>query len=115
MPEKGGKGLVPDPDYMVDALKLPNQAPRVSGESLQTFVAWRFPDGSQHLFCWPFWSFLSHQIHSGTFLALVLVWPPFGLLHRALTTIVSTQYYRMGPISHPQSPSIKEMGRFHSV
>ncbi|GFW06301.1 hypothetical protein TNCV_37751 [Trichonephila clavipes] len=38
---------------MVDALKLPNQAARVSSESLQTCVAWRCPDGIQHLFCWP--------------------------------------------------------------
>ncbi|GFV56356.1 hypothetical protein TNCV_3123521 [Trichonephila clavipes] len=38
---------------MVNALKLPNQAPRVSGESLQTCVAWRCPDGTQHLFCLP--------------------------------------------------------------
>ncbi|GFU07245.1 hypothetical protein TNCV_3675911 [Trichonephila clavipes] len=35
---------------MVDALKLPNQAPRGSGESLQ---AWRCPNGIQKLFCWP--------------------------------------------------------------
>ncbi|GFU69717.1 hypothetical protein TNCV_1221051 [Trichonephila clavipes] len=34
---------------MVDALKLPNQAPRDSGESLQKCVAWRCPDGTQHL------------------------------------------------------------------
>ncbi|GFY36635.1 hypothetical protein TNCV_28391 [Trichonephila clavipes] len=27
MREKGGNRLVPGPDYMVDALKLPNQAP----------------------------------------------------------------------------------------
>ncbi|GFW72498.1 hypothetical protein TNCV_3797261 [Trichonephila clavipes] len=54
MREKGGNRLVPGPDYMVDdALKLPNQAPRVSGESLQTRVAWHCPDGTQHLFCWP--------------------------------------------------------------
>ncbi|GFT44736.1 hypothetical protein TNCV_2845241 [Trichonephila clavipes] len=39
--------------YMVDALKLLNQALRVSGESLQTCVAWRCPDGTKHLFCWP--------------------------------------------------------------
>ncbi|GFV64629.1 hypothetical protein TNCV_850781 [Trichonephila clavipes] len=51
--KKGGNRLVPGPDYMVDALKLPNQAPRVSGESLQTYMAWRCPDGTQHLFCWP--------------------------------------------------------------
>ncbi|GFX05223.1 uncharacterized protein CG3556 [Trichonephila clavipes] len=45
--------MVPCPDYMVDALKLSNQAPRVSGESLQTSMAWRCPDGTHHLFCWP--------------------------------------------------------------
>ncbi|GFS89492.1 hypothetical protein TNCV_1809961 [Trichonephila clavipes] len=52
MREKDGKHLVPGPDYMVDALKLPNQAPRVSRESLQTCLVWRFPDGTQHFFCW---------------------------------------------------------------
>ncbi|GFW69458.1 uncharacterized protein LOC103524116 [Trichonephila clavipes] len=96
--EKGGNRLVPGTDYMVDALKLSNQAPKVSGESLQTCVAWRCPDGTQHLFCWPILavssqslasncpvidsrdlklvfghteavqSFQSHQIHSRTFL-----------------------------------------------
>ncbi|GFW51398.1 hypothetical protein TNCV_4603481 [Trichonephila clavipes] len=34
MREKVSNSLVPRPDYMVDALKLPNQAPRVSGEPL---------------------------------------------------------------------------------
>ncbi|GFW74259.1 hypothetical protein TNCV_2524631 [Trichonephila clavipes] len=29
MREKGGNHSVPNPDYMVDALKLPNQAPEV--------------------------------------------------------------------------------------
>ncbi|GFY01697.1 hypothetical protein TNCV_2608801 [Trichonephila clavipes] len=53
MREKDGNHLVPDPDYMLDALKLPNQAPIVSGDSLQTCMAWRCPDGTQHLFCWP--------------------------------------------------------------
>ncbi|GFV46375.1 hypothetical protein TNCV_3232641 [Trichonephila clavipes] len=52
MREKGGNRLVPCPEFMVDAVKLSNQAPRVSGESLQTCVAWRCPDGTQHLFCW---------------------------------------------------------------
>ncbi|GFU57176.1 transposable element Tcb2 transposase [Trichonephila clavipes] len=51
--KKGDNHLVPGPDYMVDALKLSNLAPRFSGESLQTCVAWRCPDGTQHLFCWP--------------------------------------------------------------
>ncbi|GFV29402.1 hypothetical protein TNCV_438211 [Trichonephila clavipes] len=44
---------MPDPDYMVDALKLSTQAPRISGESQQTCVVWRRPDGTQHLLCWP--------------------------------------------------------------
>ncbi|GFW97645.1 hypothetical protein TNCV_685151 [Trichonephila clavipes] len=53
MREKGCNRLVPGLDYMVDALQLPNQAPRVSGESLQTSVAWRCSYGTQHFFCWP--------------------------------------------------------------
>ncbi|GFU74249.1 hypothetical protein TNCV_4168401 [Trichonephila clavipes] len=53
MREKSGNHFVPGLDYMVDALKLPNQAPRVSWETLQTCVAWCCPDGTQHLFCWP--------------------------------------------------------------
>ncbi|GFU28233.1 hypothetical protein TNCV_3762781 [Trichonephila clavipes] len=53
MREKGGNHFVPGTDCMEDALKLPNQAPRVSGESLQTCVASPCPDGTQHLFCWP--------------------------------------------------------------
>ncbi|GFV46532.1 hypothetical protein TNCV_3234191 [Trichonephila clavipes] len=32
MREKGGNSLVPDLDYMVDALKLPNLGPRVSDD-----------------------------------------------------------------------------------
>ncbi|GFX31750.1 hypothetical protein TNCV_170831 [Trichonephila clavipes] len=51
--KKGGNPLVPDVHYMVDALKLPNQAPRGSGESLQKCMFARCPDGTQHLFCWP--------------------------------------------------------------
>ncbi|GFW66712.1 hypothetical protein TNCV_1371451 [Trichonephila clavipes] len=53
MREKGGNRLVPDPNYMVDVLKLLNQAPRVSGESLQACLAWRCSAGTQHLYCWP--------------------------------------------------------------
>ncbi|GFS74696.1 hypothetical protein TNCV_3978281 [Trichonephila clavipes] len=53
MQEKGGNRLEPGPDYMVDALKLPSQAPRGSGESLQKCVAWRCPDEAQHLYCCP--------------------------------------------------------------
>ncbi|GFU56229.1 hypothetical protein TNCV_712851 [Trichonephila clavipes] len=52
MREKGGNRLVPGTDYTVDASKLSNQAPRASGELLPTCVAWRCPDGTQHLFCW---------------------------------------------------------------
>ncbi|GFV86940.1 syntaxin-1A [Trichonephila clavipes] len=39
MLEKDENHLVPGPGYMVDALKLPNQAPRGSGESLQNLHA----------------------------------------------------------------------------
>ncbi|GFV08079.1 hypothetical protein TNCV_1047081 [Trichonephila clavipes] len=53
MQEKGVNFLVPGPVYMVGALKLPNQAPRVYGESLQTCGAWRCPEGTQHVFCYP--------------------------------------------------------------
>ncbi|GFW01907.1 hypothetical protein TNCV_3028781 [Trichonephila clavipes] len=53
MREKCGNCLVPDSDYMVDALKLPNQASRVSGESPQTCVVGRCPDGTQYFFFWP--------------------------------------------------------------
>ncbi|GFU86170.1 hypothetical protein TNCV_368281 [Trichonephila clavipes] len=53
MREKGSNRLVPALDYTVDAFKFLNQAPRVSGESLQTCVSWRCPDGTQHFFCWP--------------------------------------------------------------
>ncbi|GFT42518.1 hypothetical protein TNCV_1787671 [Trichonephila clavipes] len=53
MREKGGNRLVSGLDYMVNALKLHNQAATGSGESLQKCVAWRCPDGTQHLFCWP--------------------------------------------------------------
>ncbi|GFY04373.1 hypothetical protein TNCV_4414611 [Trichonephila clavipes] len=53
MRDKGGNHLVLGPDYMVDALKIPNEAPRGYGESLQKYVFWRSPDGTQHLFCWP--------------------------------------------------------------
>ncbi|GFV36023.1 putative DD34D transposase [Trichonephila clavipes] len=44
MREKGGNCLVPGLDYIVDALKLSNQAPR---------VVWSCPVETQHLFCWP--------------------------------------------------------------
>ncbi|GFY18555.1 hypothetical protein TNCV_2397801 [Trichonephila clavipes] len=140
MREKGGNHLVPGPDYMVDVLKLPNQASRVSGESLQTCVAWRCPDGTQHLFCWPILAVSGQSLASNGPIVdsrdlnlifshteairnklllssptkhtvepswpLVLVWPPFELLHRTLTTIAFAQYCLMGPISHSQSPSI---------
>ncbi|GFX51247.1 hypothetical protein TNCV_2735981 [Trichonephila clavipes] len=43
---------------MVDVLKLPKQATRVSGELLQTCVAWSCPDETHHLFCWPI-----HAVH----------------------------------------------------
>ncbi|GFU60292.1 hypothetical protein TNCV_3404381 [Trichonephila clavipes] len=114
---------------MVDSLKLSNQAPRVSGESLQTCVIWRCPDRTQHLFCWPILAISGQSLasngpvvdntdldlvfshteatHNKLFLfsppkytvepswPLVVVWPPFELLHRTFTTIVFAQYCRM--------------------
>ncbi|GFW62674.1 hypothetical protein TNCV_2624371 [Trichonephila clavipes] len=52
MEGKGGNYLVLGLDYMVDTSKLPNQAPRVFGESLKARVAWSCPDGTQCFFCW---------------------------------------------------------------
>ncbi|GFX14354.1 hypothetical protein TNCV_1768481 [Trichonephila clavipes] len=127
---KGGNRLVPVPDYMVDALKLSNKAHRASGESIQTCVAWRCPDGTQRLFCWPILAVSGQSLssndpvvdsrylnlvfgpteetHNKLFLSshtkytvepswmLVRFWPPFELLHPALTTtIVYTQYCRI--------------------
>ncbi|GFX33485.1 hypothetical protein TNCV_1006461 [Trichonephila clavipes] len=46
------------------ALKLPYQAPRVSGESLQTCEAWRCHDGTQHLFCLPIQAISDHSLAS---------------------------------------------------
>ncbi|GFT59144.1 hypothetical protein TNCV_1542981 [Trichonephila clavipes] len=63
MREKYDNRLVPGLDYMVDALKLPNQAPRVSGESPQTCVAWRCPDEA-HFFCWPILAVSSQSLAS---------------------------------------------------
>ncbi|GFS58589.1 hypothetical protein TNCV_111891 [Trichonephila clavipes] len=63
--EKGGNRLVPGPDYIVDALKLLIQAPRVSGESLQTCGSWRCPDGTQH-FCWPILAISSQSLASNS-------------------------------------------------
>ncbi|GFU95710.1 hypothetical protein TNCV_2815461 [Trichonephila clavipes] len=51
--EKDSNRLVPGPNYVTDALKLPNQAPKGSGQSLQKCVDWRCPYGTQHFFCWP--------------------------------------------------------------
>ncbi|GFW66199.1 hypothetical protein TNCV_1710981 [Trichonephila clavipes] len=64
MREKGGNHLVPGLDNMVDAFKFSNQSPRISGESLQTCVTWRCPDGTQHLFCCPILAVSSHSLAS---------------------------------------------------
>ncbi|GFT06085.1 hypothetical protein TNCV_1595091 [Trichonephila clavipes] len=52
MREKCSNSLVPRSDYMGDAIKLRNQTPRVSRESLQMCRARRCPDGTQNLFFW---------------------------------------------------------------
>ncbi|GFW62190.1 hypothetical protein TNCV_1686211 [Trichonephila clavipes] len=66
MREKGVNRLVPGPDYMLDALKLPSQAPILSGESLQTCMVWRYPDRTQHLFCWPILAVSGQSIASNS-------------------------------------------------
>ncbi|GFV44804.1 hypothetical protein TNCV_563541 [Trichonephila clavipes] len=101
MREKGGNRLVPCPDYMVDALKLSNKAPKVSGESLQTSMAWRCPDGTKHLFCWPILAVSSQSLASNGPVV-------DSRYHDRFRTILSKW-----PISHPQSPFAQEMGRFH--
>ncbi|GFW19539.1 hypothetical protein TNCV_1604311 [Trichonephila clavipes] len=53
MREKGGNRLVTGSDYMLGALKLPNQANRVFDESPETRVVWRYPDETQLLFLRP--------------------------------------------------------------
>ncbi|GFV58962.1 hypothetical protein TNCV_1805001 [Trichonephila clavipes] len=81
-------------------------------------MAWRCPDESRHLFCWPIAPVVNSRdlnlvfghteaTHSKGFLSsptkyavepswpLVLVWPPLELLHCALTTIIFAQYCRM--------------------
>ncbi|GFY10552.1 hypothetical protein TNCV_2193731 [Trichonephila clavipes] len=123
---QGGNCLVLGPDYMVDAFKSPNQAPRVSSESLQTCVSWRCPEKKQHYFCWHILAVSGQSLasngpvvdsrylnlvfghteatHNKLFLScptadaswpLVLIWPPFELLHHALTMIIFAQYCRM--------------------
>ncbi|GFT75905.1 hypothetical protein TNCV_2098431 [Trichonephila clavipes] len=63
--DKDGKSLVLCPGYMLDALKLPNQDPRVSGESLHTCMAMHCPDGTQKPFLLTnsgrFWSIASFK------------------------------------------------------
>ncbi|GFU65962.1 transposable element Tcb1 transposase [Trichonephila clavipes] len=53
MPRRCDNRLAPGLDCMMDTLKLPNEASRVSGESLQKCVVWRCSDETQRLFFWP--------------------------------------------------------------
>ncbi|GFW88449.1 hypothetical protein TNCV_3552191 [Trichonephila clavipes] len=96
MREKGGNCLVPGTDYMVDALKLYNQASRVSGESLQKCVAWRCPDGAQHLFCWPILAVPSQSLASNGPVTdnryLNLVFGPTEATHNKLFLSSPTKY-----------------------
>ncbi|GFT27510.1 hypothetical protein TNCV_1276011 [Trichonephila clavipes] len=96
MREKGGNHLVLGPDYMVDALKLPNQAPRVFGESLQTCMACRCPDGTQHLFCWPILAVSGQSLASNGPVVdnrdLNLVFDPTEATHNDLFLSSPTKY-----------------------
>ncbi|GFY33283.1 hypothetical protein TNCV_1241331 [Trichonephila clavipes] len=112
MREKRDNPLVPGPDNMVDALKLLNQAPRVSGQLLASNGP--VVDSRDlnlvfgHTEATPNKLFLSSPTKYTVepFCPLVLVWPPFELLHCTLTTIIFAQYCRMGSISQPQLPSV---------
>ncbi|GFT55534.1 uncharacterized protein TNCV_3320491 [Trichonephila clavipes] len=95
MREKGGNRLVPGPDYMVDALKLLNQAARVSGESLQACVACHCLDGI-HLFCWPILGVSSQSLASNGSVVdsryLNLVFGPTEATHNKLLLSSSIKY-----------------------
>ncbi|GFS99217.1 hypothetical protein TNCV_1600571 [Trichonephila clavipes] len=81
---------------MGHALKLSNQAPRVSGESLQTCVAWRCPDGTQHLFCWQILAVSGASIASNDPVVhsryLNLVFYPMEATHNKLFLSSPTKY-----------------------
>ncbi|GFX35066.1 hypothetical protein TNCV_2330061 [Trichonephila clavipes] len=62
--KKSSTRLVSGPHSMVDTLKLPNQAPRGPGESLQKCVAWRCPDGTRHLICSSILAILGQSLSS---------------------------------------------------
>ncbi|GFV05438.1 hypothetical protein TNCV_226491 [Trichonephila clavipes] len=96
MREKGGNRLVPSPDNMVDALKISDQAPRLSGESLQKCVAWRCPDGTQYLFCWPILAVSGQSLASNGPVVdsryLNLVFGPTEATHNKLFLSSSSKY-----------------------
>ncbi|GFX34760.1 hypothetical protein TNCV_2514761 [Trichonephila clavipes] len=94
--EKGGNRFVPGPDYIVDALKLPNQAPRGSEESQQKCVVWRCADGTQHLFCWPILAVSGQSLASNDPVAdsryLDLVFGPTEATHNKLFFFSPNKY-----------------------
>ncbi|GFW96496.1 hypothetical protein TNCV_4358181 [Trichonephila clavipes] len=69
MQEKGVNRLVPGPDDIVDALKLANQAPRVSASN-GPVVDRDLNSVFGHMKTTNKIPFQSHQIHSRTFLAI---------------------------------------------
>ncbi|GFX02882.1 hypothetical protein TNCV_4438641 [Trichonephila clavipes] len=81
---------------MVDALKLSNQSPRVSGESLQTCVVWRCLDETQHLFCWPILAVSGQSLASNGLVVdskyLNLVFGPKEATHNKLFLSSPTKY-----------------------
>ncbi|GFT49532.1 DUF1758 domain-containing protein [Trichonephila clavipes] len=60
MQEKVGNRLVPGPNYMVDALKLPNQAPRGSGESKQNPTKYSVESSRPLVLVWPLCRNIDH-------------------------------------------------------
>ncbi|GFX43269.1 hypothetical protein TNCV_2389771 [Trichonephila clavipes] len=94
MREKGSNHLVTGLDYMVDALKIPKQVPRASNGPVVGSRDLNLVFG--HAEATPNKRYLSSPIkYTEPSWPLVLVWPPFELLHLTLTTIVFAQYCRM--------------------
>ncbi|GFV71310.1 putative DD41D transposase [Trichonephila clavipes] len=105
MQEEGGNRSVPVLDYMVDALKLPNQASKVASngpvvDNRDLHLVFGHMEETNNKFF--FSSHAKYTVEPSWM--LVLVWPPFELHHRALTinrfrTILSYITHFSSPIT----------------
>ncbi|GFU92749.1 hypothetical protein TNCV_2892581 [Trichonephila clavipes] len=116
MSEKGGNHLVSGLGYRVNALKLPNKAPRVSVVSGQSLAS-NCPVVDNRYLNLVFRP--TEATHNKLFLSspswiLVPVWSPFEPLHRALTMIVSHNIVVCEPFLIPSHPPFKKWVDFIS-